>query len=57
MGVVLRGMTRVIDAPLLDYVFQPLADRLGGVGLSPFTVARFFIDGAAVTLPRRAVVI
>jgi hypothetical protein len=57
MGVVLRGMTRVIDAPLLDYVFQPLADRLGAVGLSPFTVARFFIDGAAVTLPRRAVVI
>jgi hypothetical protein len=41
---------RVIDAPVLDYVFQPLADRLGAFGVTPFQVARFFIDGAAVTL-------
>ena len=40
----------IVDAPILDGVFQPVADRLALVGHSNFNVARFFTDGATVLL-------
>lgn len=41
-------MYLVIDAPVIDYVFQPVADRLEAASVTQFQTARFFLDGAAL---------
>lgn len=38
-----------LDAPLIDKVFQPMADRLGDHGYTFITAARFLLDTSCLT--------